>query len=337
MNICFFGASVSEQDQNHVTKEVTGYVTSFIELLQKKGYSDISVLRVTAGSSNMDDAGLAYISKVVELQPNICFLDWATPKEENCQVESVNYIYSELIENKILPVALILPRKDRSQKNTPLYKKLENICEEYSLPFFDISDKWGHEKLNFILRDVVHTSSYGAKSYANKVYEYFKNLEYEKYTLNKFPDSSLCVFKANNKNKLNKAKKMHIKLSKLKKSGCFSFMLLLEQRVGPWSGFIDYVVQSKDIENNNIVKGETLLFDPWCWRERQCIKRILPWTKVEGGENVDINVSVSNKSVIYGAVKDKCDFDEYHKELRPKGDLYIIATVPISKLNVYYN
>ncbi len=129
----FFGASVIEQNRHHSTQEITGYATYFSEVITSD--NDIITSRVTSGSNMIDDAGVIYVHRVVELQPDICVIDWATPTKDDCDLSSIEFVYSQLLSNKIIPLTVIFPRADREQSVTPISLKLRIFCDSYPLPF----------------------------------------------------------------------------------------------------------------------------------------------------------------------------------------------------------
>ena len=158
MHICFFGASVSEQTRHHSTQEITGYITYLSEVITAG--SDILISRVTSGSNTIDDAGIIYVHRVVELQPDICVLDWSTPANNDCDFSSVKFIYSELLSHKIIPLTAIFPRSDRDQSVTPITIKLQKFCHTYlqairaRLDYFETIKLWkyGFPKANIVPR-----------------------------------------------------------------------------------------------------------------------------------------------------------------------------------------
>ena len=122
--------------------------------------SDILISRVTSGSNTIDDAGIIYVHRVVELQPDICVLDWSTPANNDCDFSSVKFIYSELLSHKIIPLTAIFPRSDRDQSVTPITIKLQKFCHTYlqairaRLDYFETIKLWkyGFPKANIVPR-----------------------------------------------------------------------------------------------------------------------------------------------------------------------------------------
>lgn len=334
MNICFFGASVSEQSRHHSTKEITGYVTYLSEVLASK--YDWKISRVTSGSNTIDDAGVIYVHRVVELKPDICILDWATSVSDNCDSKSIEFIYSELLSNKIIPITVIFPRTDRDQSSTPISLMLRGFCELHSLPFIDVSQLIDKSELDSILRDTVHTNVKGAEKYAKILRKELKSYQissdiFTKYSL-RTETKHFVVRKIKSRGSIkNKTGKIKIHLSSIASTDC-KVKFFLEQRVGPWSTYIDVSLSEKD---KNLKYLQTVsLYDPWCWRERQCLKEITGWIKLPLEA---INISQSEKLPDYGRAKEKCNFDDYHKHIRPKGNLYMLSNCDFTEYDIEYH
>ena len=319
MNVCFFGASVSEQNVNHSTNEVTGYVTAFVEEYVSNGFV---VNKVTSGSNSIDDAGVIYTHKVISSKPDICILDWCTPAPEDCLDQSIDFIFYELLKNKILPIVLILPRADRRQSDTAIYHKLKNRSEDLGIPFWDFEYLFKKSDLKKILKDDVHTTPVGAKLYAEEIHHRLKcfNLTGFNYIANIANGNSIfSVVSPNVLKNSNKTKNILLKI-KRKTLKNYRIKLFLEQRVGPWSSFIN-VYEFE--ENKKKYLHEKIIFDVWCWRERQCLKGMSNWIDIKPSTTA-LKLEVNNKIPHYSNIADKADFDSYDKHLRPKGDFYIL-------------
>lgn len=332
MKVCFFGASVSEQNRHHTTKEITGYVTYLSEVLASQYNWDIS--KVTSGSNTIDDAGVVYVHRVIELKPDVCVLDWATPAGDSCDLKSIEFIYSELLSNKIIPLTVIFPRTDRDQSLTPMSLMLQNFCNIYSLPFVDLSKLIDKSELNSILRDTVHTNIEGAKKYADIL---MKEIEICKVSTNIFAEFTskpkyfiVKKVKPNGKVK-NKTEEVNINIStSFESKGKVKFFL--EQRVGPWSTFIDVYAVEPDKDDKYL---QTIpIYDAWCWRERQCLKEITDWIDLP---IKTIKLCQSDKLPNYGQNVEKCDFENQHKHIRPKGDLFMLSTNEQIESNIVYH
>jgi hypothetical protein len=331
MHICFFGASVSEQTRHHSTQEITGYITYLSEVITAG--SDILISRVTSGSNTIDDAGIIYVHRVVELQPDICVLDWSTPANNDCDFSSIKFIYSELLSHKIIPLTVIFPRSDRDQSVTPITIKLQKFCHTYLLPFIDLNQLINKSDLSLILRDTVHTNREGAKKYANLLIDRIKEAKVTEDTFDTFSSQEKLFFvrkilpKGNIKNKV---KQITINIESANKNGKVKFFL--EQRVGPWSTFVD--VYKIEENNTNMLIQTVTLYDPWCWRERQCLKEVTDFISLPVKI---IKLCQSNKLPNYSfQTQEKCDFDSYPKHIRPKGSLFMLSTSKHVNASVIY-
>jgi len=330
-HIVFFGASVSEQNRHHATQEITGYVTYLSQLLHTQ--YDISTSRITSGSNSIDDAGVTYIHRVIDQHPDICLLDWATPEGTDCNSNSVEFIYSELLANRIVPVTVIFPRKDRDQSATPLSLKLHDFCKTHALPFIDLSKAIDKADLDHLLRDLVHTNSEGAKKYAHLLVDTLREATVAESTFEKFSSSqqkqyfvTKVVAKEAPKNS---TKRLFLSIKSEEEKGSVKFFL--EQRVGPWSTFID-VYSFQNGKYDTLIQTVPL-YDPWCWRERQCLKEITDWIELP---EKSIKVQQSSKLPHYGSSSSKCDFNAHPKHIRPKGELFMVSTAKNVKVSVTY-
>lgn len=329
-HVCFFGASVSEQSKHHATQETTGYVTYLSELLNAK--YNIATSRITSGSNSIDDAGVTYVHRVINQNPNVCVLDWATPECTDCNQHSIEFIYSELLENKIIPLTVIFPRKDRDQSSTPLSLKLHKFCEAYCLPFIDLSKIIDKSELSILLRDLVHTNSEGAKKYALLLVDPIRKATVPETTFDRLAllQKHYFVTKVISKEKPpNSTKRLFLSIESTAIQGKVKFFL--EQRVGPWSTFLD--VYSFKNGNYNTLLQTIPLYDSWCWRERQCLKEITSWIELP---TPSIKVQQSDKLPIYGSSYEKCDFGIHPKSIRPKGEMFMISTDEHVKAVVTY-
>ncbi len=103
---------------------------------------------------------------------------------------------------------------------------------------------------------------------------------------------------------------------------------LLEQRVCPWSAFIDVYIAEKE-KSDRLLQTLTI-YDVWCWRERQSLKEV---TDLISLPVKTIKLRQSNKLPNYGQNREKCDFDSHPKHIRPKGEIYSCSEV-LSILNL---
>lgn len=322
MKIAIFGASVSEQTVKHDDQTITGYVNYLDKKIQALELN-YDIHRITAGSCGIKDAGLALIDDVVNLNPDICILEWCTSGETNCTYDNISSIYNKLTSNNILPINLVLPRSDRDQTQTDVYKYTKEISNKYDLPFWDLSEQVDRTLIELILRDSVHTNHIGAKLYSE-----FITFQLIKLGLQSIPvvESQIKLHRKTHEfnNSINKVKFINIELFTDTSFINSNIYIFLEQRIGPWSRALKCSLltnknSSKKLEN-------IILHDPWSWRERQCIKSLVPFTHIEDDTNsINFEIQVDNDDswIKYGM--DKVDYGQFQSEIRPKGRLIILC------------
>ncbi|NMH60179.1 glycosyltransferase [Alteromonas ponticola] len=322
----FFGASVCEQTEKHDTKEITGFINILEEVVRTENLK-CEIERVTAGSCTLGDAGLALIDDVLKLKPDVCFLEWCTPISGDCRGADCRAIFDKLVKNKILPVALILPRKDRLQADTTVFQESLKLCEEYGFPFIDLSSKFSKNLLDEILRDVVHTTPFGAKVYAYELLNFIKGFS-SKPSLRVSTlaeDKSYCNFEFPWKEAKNRVKELSFDLLVEARDSEQKFLLLLEQRVGPWSRKCRVRITFDNYCTEEVLE----LADSWSWRERQCIKPLSSWVTVPPNTKI-VKVHIESINMrLTGYTEDQkqqAKFNTHGHQIRPKGRLFCITT-----------
>lgn len=319
-SVTFFGASVTEQSVHHVTKDRTGFVNYFEdELAEAHGFK---VSRVSAGSSDVKDAGVVYVERVIEENPDICILDWVTPALQDCDPRFVQQIYFRLMEYDIFPVTVLLPRTDRNQRDIPLAREMARICERFSLPFYDVSEMLGDIRIDEILRDVVHTNAYGAEVYAKIMLKILKDTPRLAEPLPKpVPPLHVMTVEPEATPKLS-AKRLSITVKQKAEAEKLAFSLVMEQRVGPYSPVLNIRVQQapdgafEQVDQFNV-------FDAWCHRERQCIKSISNWIEVDDMASIEVAVADHSPALAQKVAEEVVPAKDRH--LKPRGDIYIVS------------
>lgn len=323
IHVAFFGASVTEQSVHHATGERTGYVNAFDDTFAS--IRNIRTSRVSAGSSDVMDAGVVYVEKVAALGPDICILDWVTPSLQDCDPRIVQQIYYRLMEHDILPVTILFPRTDRRQKDIPIAREMARISTEFGFPYFDAMDMLGDEPLEGLLRDTVHTTAHGALVYAGIVDRILSQVKLPEAPLPK-PKAPFFVVKATAESASpNAVRKFQLDVRKAEK-GPLGLCLVLEQRVGPYSPVINVSTQRADGERE--VLEVYSVFDAWCHRERQCTKRITNWLTAEDLRSLTGTVRNETPKLV-NQVRSK-PMPPRARHLRPRGDLYVVADREIS-------
>ena len=128
--IAFYGASVTQQRN--------GYVKYFAKL------STAKVLKLGFGGMQLSDAGICFIDKVVEIHPDICFIDWFSTWYMN--QDGKFSLYLDVIAEKLQKINcriifLFFPQnKDLNISN--IYAKLRSSLPSYMIPTIMKIDKF---------------------------------------------------------------------------------------------------------------------------------------------------------------------------------------------------
>jgi hypothetical protein len=169
MKVVCFGASVTQQERNHVTNEITGYAPHLRALLSSS-ILDAELEVIAAGSAHFDCAGYSLLSDVIVKSPDVLILDWhATGLDRFNQLQWHSFI-SELLDNNILILIAVFPRRScfESRSMRPNFYQAEEVCCE-TIKIVD-----GYQFRDFSpekhLRDEVHTTPAGALLYAENLF-----------------------------------------------------------------------------------------------------------------------------------------------------------------------
>jgi len=160
--ITVFGASLTQQK--------TGYAS----YLSSKLNQPVKVFGY--GGMHLKDAGICFIDKVLEVNPSYCFIDWFSTAYKDTNKETIEYIDTIIHKftiNKCKLIFLFFPRTDDSEREE-FYLFCKRYLEKKKIFYIDISLEINHNKLNSILRDIVHTTDYGSSLYASKISKIFK-------------------------------------------------------------------------------------------------------------------------------------------------------------------
>lgn len=278
--IVFYGASVTQQRN--------GYVNHFAKLSKAK------VLKLGFGGMHLNDAGICFIDKVVELKPEICFVDWFSTAYSN--QDSNLELYIDAIAEKLLKVDcrvifLFLPNK-RNAKECDwenLYSCAKNHLKKQGLEYIPLDEILSGYPIEEILRDEIHTTKKGSRLYAEAIYDYLQN----------HPQLPKAEVKPN----------IYSSISALPVKRGFDKELILEGdchiqgfflKIGPWSGIVD-------ISTSKLSKKENT-WDWWCYYGRDHFSFNLPI----GGR---ATFTISDESFDTSECRDKFDFSKYKKKL----------------------
>jgi hypothetical protein len=240
-NVAFFGASVTQQ-QN-------GY-WHFFGLKNP----ELNVQPFGYGSRHLNDAGVCYIDTVLDFKPEYCFIDWFSTGyikyNENKWDEIQLYIDTIIHKFYSSGVKLIfLTFPDLTVDKKEIYSKINNYLKSIDVPYLDISESFNN--LNEILRDGIHTTTYGSEQYAILINEYFQLNQTSIVIPEKYPnETKYCNIKFKNFN-------ITVTNKLILRGPCE--IIGISQIIGPYTG---------------LIKIDGILFnnwDRWCYYEREMV------------------------------------------------------------------
>ena len=158
VRIAFFGASVTQQKG--------GYVDCY------KKESGQKVLKFGFGGMHLKDAGIIYIDKVVSSKPDICFIDWFSTiynGEDDLWKEYINAIIIKLYRINCRPIFLFLPHAFDGLVKDEFYVDASKYLDNINVDYISIDQCLKHTDKSLLLRDVIHTTPYGSKKYAEYI------------------------------------------------------------------------------------------------------------------------------------------------------------------------
>lgn len=192
MNIVFFGASVTAQTGD------SGYVPVFKKmLLENNNNNNYNIIQKGFGSMHLNDAGLCKINEIIDLKPDVCFIDWFStgfiPTEKGYFFRLLDCLVRKLMLINCKICFLLFDRLDFCEKRLIMYKNVINYTEIYNN--IDYIELYNNENIKDLLRDSVHTNEKGALLYAETIYNYFLtniiNSNHSNLTLNnKIPEEN---------------------------------------------------------------------------------------------------------------------------------------------------
>lgn len=157
--ISFFGASVTRQSD--------GYAV----YLSKK--LDVETHIFGYGGNHLNDAGICFIDKVINANCNYCFIDWFSTG-----YISVNDLTTEYLDTIVckftkarckLIFLFLLDQYHKDRINFNIF--LKSYLNSKNLYYIDINDYL--EFSSEYIRDSVHTTEFGSKTYADIIYNSF--------------------------------------------------------------------------------------------------------------------------------------------------------------------
>ena len=279
--IAFYGASVTQQRN--------GYVKYFAKL------STAKVLKLGFGGMQLSDAGICFIDKVVEIHPDICFIDWFSTWYMN--QDGKFSLYLDVIAEKLQKIncrIIFLFFPQNKDLNIADWKYFYRTCKNYltnqELEYVSLDEILSEYPIHEILRDRIHTTKKGSRLYAEEIFRYLKSVS-----------SSI--------NHVNAKPNIYSTLSVLPVKRSFNKELVLEGdchiqgfflKIGPWSGIVDILSGKLSMKENT--------WDLWCYYGRDHFSFNVP---IEGRATFKI----SDEPFDTSESRDKFDFSKYKKKL----------------------
>lgn len=301
MKISFFGASVTQQK--------TGYVYEF-----KKLNPEYEVYQRGYGGMHICDAGIVFINDIVNLKPDICFIDWFSTgwltTDYNIILKYIDNILLKLTEINCKVIFLYLPRSPFETKRIKFYELTHKILNEYDVQYIDIYKQFNYlcvEKYNSnnILRDSIHTTDKGSFEYSKIIDCWFKK------NINniRFPNKTIIKNEFYNIKKFSLNKQINIFDKFTIYGNCKEIYFYI--RKGPFCGKVKF---NENIKNT---------WDRWCYYERNSFIKV-------NGFNDNLNIEILDDDFN----KDNCkindfDWDKFKKEFRILDIYYINGKIKI--------
>jgi len=278
--ICFFGASVTQQKN--------GYA---VFLSNKLNQEKIETHIFGYGGNHINDAGICFLNKVVEKNPDYCFIDFFTTGYIDSGKDIIDYldtIVYNFTKVKCKLIFLFLLRIDIDHiKKIEFYNFLKKYLEQKNLYYIDINDYLNYS--TEFCRDDVHTTDLGSEIYSAIIYNKFKkNLDTIKLPIN---IEKTCFYNEIKILTLNKIFTNNFNLS----GKCF--IIAFNLIIGPKSGFIE------------INEKKYLIWDIYCHYERQSFNL----KNIELNGNIEIKILQDH--IDYSEVRRKIEESNINKEL----------------------
>lgn len=294
--ISFFGASV--------TLQKNGYA----KILSEKFNDDTKIFGY--GGMHINNAGICFIDTVLQVKPSICFIDFFstgyTIEDENTK-EFIDTIIYKFTKANCKLVFLFFPRI--YDKVDQWYLFCKNHLDKKEISYIDVNSKLIDIKKDIILKDTVHTNSYGSNLYAEIIYDEFEKIK----NIISLPKNVITT--------------KYINIKKLKVEKSFNKKIIINgnarivgilNTVGPYSGIISICSDKENPYKVNI-------WDEWCYYTRKhfnlsfSIKRESELTLLS--DNFDIKTCKYN-----------IDFDNYRKKMIIHDIYFIGERIEISNI-----
>jgi hypothetical protein len=270
--ILFYGASVTHQSGK----------SGYFDNLDNKSYSK---LRMSYPSSQFYNAGFYNIPRIKFLSetPDIIFFEWSTTGENIFDLNKLKHVLVELSLQKIIPVFLLLPKKETFKFNRPCDEQLYSLSSEFDISLLDLRYLLNEYKAEEILRDGVHTTELGGKLYAAAIDSFLRQ------------QTSRNPKLANLKQLINYNIKIIDEIVKIGEGQVLTFKfdswvefseIAISHTVGPYTPIIEYISDGAIIGTHNF-------FDSWCHYERMMFTTLVPQSvfKKLSSKTLDLKIS----------------------------------------------
>lgn len=253
-NILFYGASVTAQ---------TGK-SSFFENLMTENFA---FSRLSYPSSQFYNAGFYNIPRIDSLstKPDCVFFEWSTTGETEFDSNKLKYYINFLISKKIIPVFLLLPKKDTFNFNRPCDAQLYQLNKEYGVPLLDFRDLLDKHNPDDMLRDNVHTTEFGAKLYAERIVSFLEEFSFsdmKEIQVERDHAFNIAAYDLNCSLTENQTLQFVFSSSEFSE-------IAISHTIGPYSPVLEYL-------SNGVLISKQSIFDAWCHYERENFTTLVP-------------------------------------------------------------
>jgi hypothetical protein len=286
IRILFFGASVTAQSGEN------GFYDHLVKLDSKNAYR-----RLSFGSSQFDNAGFFNLPIILREQdkPDIVFFEWSTTNEQHFNPDKLSYFVMSLLHNNILPIFLLLPKIDTFKENRKSDFLLYELADSFQLPLLDLRYLLFKHLPTEIIRDIVHTTPFGANVYASKIYKFLCSFGENDLLLARVAEFDfkksykLDVHEINKE--IGKDQYLELNFDAISTRSEITVSLLK----GPFSPIINI------FSNDSLIKEQSI-FDPWCHYERENFTSLIHSSQIEHGNN-KIAIKISDKDPDYASTQ----------------------------------
>lgn len=304
MKIVCYGASVTAQ------KNSGGYYSYLESYFASK--PEIELSRLSFGASHFDFAGFGYARLLLDKQPDIAIIDWLTPSMKRFTLEKIIKLNNALIEKNCLPIWVNFPRKDDLNCQRECYSQVRTVAHESGAIFFDLIEVLDIEKIRSeYLRDIVHTTEFGARAYAKELIQHIEKIDHSKIELKILPLVDPIILFKQYKIECTIEKSKELKLV-VTNSETVNGEFLLNTRIGPNSCLLELSIY--DEKNNEIGTKMVNPTDAWCHYSRNMILPTLKLGVLKPGYSVVLKHGGDEAldiSILKGEIKEPLETEKF--------------------------